>query len=187
MKEGKLLLITGPSGVGKRTLLSKILNDKDINLTVSVSLTTRDKRPGEQDGVDYIFVSKEEFRRRIENGEMLEYAEFFNNYYGTSKEWVESRLKQGINVLLEIETKGFHQIQRQFPNLVSIFILPVSIKELEKRLRNRGTEGDEAIAMRLEKAEKEIQEAHLFTYRVVNDDLDKATEELREIIRHALE
>lgn len=182
-----MLLITGPSGVGKKTLISKILKDSSLNLVFSVSITTREKRPGERDGVDYIFVSKDEFRRMIADGEMLEYAEFFNNYYGTSKKWVESKLKQGINVLLEIETMGFHQIQRQFPNLVSIFILPVSIKALEQRLRHRGTENDADIAMRLEKAEKEIQEANLFKYRIINEDLEKATAELDEIIRNELQ
>lgn len=176
------MLISGPSGVGKKTLIGELLQDKSLNLMISISCTTREKRPEEQEGVDYFFISKEEFQKKINDNQMLEYAHFFNNYYGTPKEWVEEKLTQGINILLEIETEGFCQIQEKFPELISIFILPTSLSELERRLRNRGTEDESEIFMRLKKAEKEISESHNFKYQVVNDDIQKTANDLKKII-----
>ncbi|GCE63354.1 guanylate kinase [Candidatus Mycoplasma haematohominis] len=185
-KKGKLILIAGPSGVGKKTLIGELIKDSSLNLMFSISCTTRKKRTEEQDGIDYFFISKEEFQRKIDNGQMLEYAHFFDNYYGTPKEWVEEKLSQGINILLEIETEGFNQIVEKYPDVVSIFILPTSLSELERRLRNRGTEDDHDISMRLKKAEKEIIEASNFKYQVVNDDIQKAVNELKKIITSEL-
>lgn len=186
MNKGKLFLIAGPSGVGKKTLISEILKEKNLNLMVSVSFTTRNKRPGERDGIDYFFIDKEEFKKKIANGEMLEHAEFFNNFYGTSKEWVESKLNEGINVLLEIETEGFKQIQEKFPELISIFILPSSMDELANRLRKRGTENEEDIQMRIKKAKEEVKVAHLFNHRIINNTISVAAKELKEAIENEL-
>ena len=147
-KKGKLFVISGSSGVGKGTLLKKLI-EKNPKLEVSISATTRQPRPGEIDGVNYFFTDKDEFLKEVENGDFLEWAEFNGNYYGTKQAWVERNLNKGRNLILEIETKGALQIKNKMPDSVLIFIMPPSIEELEHRLRGRNTEDEETIQGRL--------------------------------------
>ncbi|AEG72545.1 guanylate kinase [Mycoplasma haemofelis str. Langford 1] len=180
-KLGKLFIISGPSGVGKGAIIERLLSNKELNLIFSISHTTRSRRSNEVDGVNYFFITKEQFRLNIESGKMLEYAQFFDNYYGTSKEWVENRLREGRNVLLEIETIGFKQMLEKKIDLVSIFIAPPSMQELEDRLKNRGTESGQDVKIRLEKATSEMEDSALFQHVVVNDILEDAVREIEGI------
>lgn len=184
-----LIILSGPSGVGKGTIRQEIINDKSLNLFYSVSMTTRNKRPGETEGVDYYYVTKEEFQKNIDNGNLLEWAEFVGNRYGTPKDKIDDQLKQGKNVLLEIETKGAKQVLEKCagPNLVSIFIVPPSLEELESRIRGRGTESDEVIKERVNKARQEMKLESLYDYCVVNDDLKRASNEIISIIHSKME
>lgn len=181
-KRGKLIVYSGCSGVGKGTIMEHILKAFP-ELKFSVSATTRAPRPGETHGVEYFFVTREEFNEMIENDGFLEYAEFCGNHYGTPKKAVEERLAQGIDVILEIEVQGGVSVINNFPECVSIFILPPSIEELERRLRKRGTEDDETIEERLAQAEREIKCAPIYKYQVINGALDLAVEEVISIIR----
>ncbi len=178
---GKLVLYTGSSGVGKGTILSKIL-EKDSNIRLSISNTTRQKRDGEIDGVHYNFVTKEQFEKLIDDDGFLEYAQYCDNYYGTPKKSVEDMLDKGLTVVLEIEVQGGVQIMKKYPDVLSIFILPPSKEVLESRLRNRGTENEETIQKRLFEAERELSFKDKYQYSVVNDDLDKAVDEVLNII-----
>ena len=178
---GKLFVISGSSGVGKGTLLKELLLQHP-ELELSISATTRKPRPGEVDGVNYFFVSKDEFMQSVENKEFLEWAEFNGNCYGTKQAWVEKQLNKGKNLILEIETKGALQIKQKMPESILIFILPPSIEELEHRLRGRNTEDEETIQGRLHEAFREIECSKNYDYRVVNDDLYKALKELEQII-----
>ncbi len=180
-KKGKLFVISGSSGVGKGTLLKRLL-EKNPQLEVSISATTRNPRPGEIDGVNYFFVTKEEFLKEVENGDFLEWAEFNGNYYGTKQAWVERNLNKGKNLILEIETKGALQIKNKLPDSVLIFILPPSLEELEHRLRGRNTEDEETIQGRLHEVRREIECSKNYDYTIVNDDLDNALEELERVI-----
>lgn len=180
-KRGKLVLYTGCSGVGKGTILEKI-KERDPNVWVSVSNTTRGKREGEIDGVHYVFVTKEQFENLIKENGFLEYAKYCDNYYGTPKKPVEDMLADGRTVILEIEVKGGLQIMEKYPDVVSIFILPPSLDELEKRLRNRGTEDEETIQKRLSEAKHELGFKDRYSYNVVNDNLDEAVDEIINII-----
>ena len=180
MNKGKLIVFSGPSGSGKDTVLEKLLPKCEI--TKSISATTRDIRVGEKDGVDYYFVSREEFEKMIEEGQMLEYTQYVGNYYGTPKAPINKWLMEGKNVLLKIEVDGGAQIKEKMPECVSIFILPPSEEELERRLRGRGTDDEAATKKRLETAKLEMQCAKLYDYNVVNDDLDTAVEEIIAII-----
>nr|WP_045118472.1 guanylate kinase [Mycoplasma haemocanis] len=180
-KLGKLLIISGPSGVGKGAIIERLLSNKKLNLIFSISHTTRSRRSNEVDGVNYFFITKEQFRLNIESGKMLEYAQFFDNYYGTSREWVENMLQEGRNVLLEIETIGFKQMLEKKIDLVSIFIAPPSMEELEGRLKNRGTESGQDVKIRLEKAASEMADSALFQHVVVNDVLEDAVREIEGI------
>ena len=180
MNKGKLIVFSGPSGSGKDTVIEKLLPKCDI--VKSVSATTRDIRPGEKNGVDYYFVSREEFEKMINEGQMLEYTQYVGNYYGTPKAPVDKWLCEGKNVLLKIEVDGGAQIKEKAPECVSIFILPPSIEELERRLRGRSTDSEAAINKRLETAKLEMQCAKLYDYNVINDDLDLAVEEIIGII-----
>lgn len=179
MKKGKLILISGPSGVGKGSV-RELMTFKDYHY--SVSSTTRPKREGEIDGEHYNFLTKEEFKEKIDKGEMLEYAEFVDNYYGTDKEVVEKKLNAGENVLLEIECQGAIQVLEKMDDVVSIFIVPPSLAELERRLRTRGTETDEKILKRLKKAEEELKLKDKYEYIIENDDLEKAANEIDDIL-----
>ncbi len=180
-KRGILVLYTGSSGVGKGTIMKELLK-KDSSIKLSVSNTTRAPRPGEVDGVDYNFVTKQDFEKLIETDGYLEYAQYCDNYYGTPKKQVEDMLNQGYNVFLEIEVQGGLQIMEKFPNVLSIFILPPSMEQLEERLRNRGTEKEETIQKRLSAATEEITFKNRYKYNVINDSVERAADEILEIL-----
>ena len=182
MKKGLLIVYSGLSGVGKGTILSKLMPMEDLNLAYSVSMTTRAPRPGETNGVDYFFVDKKRFLEAVKNGELLEHARFVENDYGTPKAYVEQMRKEGKNVLLEIEIRGAKQVLEKCPDALSIYIVPPSIEELERRLRERSTEDEQTILKRVSKAKKELKEIDFYEHIVCNDDLDKAVQEVREII-----
>jgi len=182
-KKGLLIVISGPSGVGKGTVRKALFERVGQNLVYSISMTTRSPRDGEIDGVDYYFVSHEEFEKQIEKGNLLEYAKFVGNYYGTPYDLVEKQLNEGHEVVLEIEVQGAMQVKAKKPDAVFIFIAPPSYKALEHRLRQRGTESDEVIKERLEKAEREIIQAPAYDYIVVNDDVNNAADRIMAIIR----
>ena len=181
MAKGLLLVISAPSGGGKGTILKELFAQEE-NLRLSVSATTRQPRPGEENGKQYFFLSREEFETKIQTGQMLEYAEYVGNYYGTPREPVERWMDQGRDVVLEIEVKGGAQVKKLMPECVSIFILPPSMQVLEKRLRGRGTEEEAAIQQRLAKAREEIPHAKEYDYVVFNDRLEDAVSDLRAII-----
>lgn len=181
MPKGLLLVISAPSGGGKGTILKELFAQEE-NLRLSVSATTRQPRPGEENGKQYFFLSREEFETKIQTGQMLEYAEYVGNYYGTPREPVERWMDQGRDVVLEIEVKGGAQVKKLMPECVSIFILPPSMQVLEKRLRGRGTEEEAAIQQRLAKAREEIPHAKEYDYVVFNDRLEDAVSDLRAII-----
>lgn len=185
MEKGKFIVISGPSGVGKGTICNKLMNE--VNAWYSVSTTTREAREGEVDGVNYYFVSKEEFEEKIKNNEFLEYNIYNGNYYGTSKEKVLEKLNQGINVFSEIDVNGGKNIKEIFSDAVLIYIAPPSMEELRNRLIGRGTDSEEVINNRLEIAKKEMKEAKYYDYIVVNDDLDRATNEVKDIILKEME
>ncbi|KOP27229.1 guanylate kinase [Hapalosiphon sp. MRB220] len=168
---GKLIVLTGPSGVGKGTLMRSLLA-RHRELYYSVSATTRSPRPGEIDGKDYYFISRSKFEQLVADGEFLEWAEFAGNYYGTPREPVLNQICSGKLVLLEIELKGARQIRHSFPEALSIFILPPSFGELEKRIRTRAQDSEEAIARRLHRAQDEINAADEFDIQIVNDDFE---------------
>ncbi|WP_414584689.1 guanylate kinase [Scytonema sp. PCC 10023] len=170
---GKLIILTGPSGVGKGTLMRSLVQ-RHPELHYSVSVTTRSPRPGEIDGKDYYFVSRREFEQLVAAGELLEWAEFAGNYYGTPREAVINQVRSGKRVVLEIELKGARQIRASYPSAFSIFILPPSMSELEKRIRGRAQDSEEAIARRLHRAEEEISAADEFDLKIVNDDFETA-------------
>ena len=180
-KRGVLFVYSGPSGVGKGTLKEKLFAEFGENLVFSVSATTRKARPGETDGVDYFFISRQDFENRIANNDFLEYAEYAGNLYGTPRSAVEAQLSRGVNVLLEIEVQGAMQVKRRMPESVSVFVLPPSFEELERRLRGRATETEEKILERLNTARGELAHAEKYDHRVVNVELDAAYAELRRI------
>ena len=180
MAKGKFIVISGPSGVGKGTICNKLINE--LNAWYSVSTTTRSPREGEIDGVNYFFVSKEEFEKKISEGEFLEYNIYNDNYYGTSKKTVLDKMNEGINVFSEIDVNGAHNIKKIFPDALLIYIAPPSMDALRERLIGRGTESEEKINQRLEIAKKELEEVDFYDYVVVNDDLEKATNEVKNII-----
>lgn len=180
---GLLVVISGPSGVGKGTVRKALFEMPHHNLTYSVSMTTRKKRPGEVDGVDYYFVSRDEFERKIEDGKFLEHAEFVGNYYGTPLDKVNEKLDAGREVVLEIEVEGALQVKKKMPDCVMIFIVPPSKEALYDRLRSRGTESEEIIHERIEKANREFKKAYFYDYIVVNDEVSNAADRIMAIIR----
>ena len=180
MKKGKLVVISGASGVGKGTVLGIMMKKRD-DLKFSVSATTRAPRPSEEHGVHYYFVTKEQFEGMIAAGEMLEYSAHAANYYGTPRAQAEEKMQQGC-VLLDIEPNGAKQVKEAAPEAVLIFIMPPSMEELEKRLRGRGDTSDEQIAMRLERAVWEMQQRSWYDYVVVNDDAERCADEILKII-----
>ncbi|HEY8435573.1 MAG TPA: guanylate kinase [Haloplasmataceae bacterium] len=180
---GLLIVISGPSGVGKGTVRRALFERANHNLEYSVSMTTRPPREGEVHGKDYYFVTREEFERYIKEGKLLEYAEFVNNYYGTPLEYVEERLAQGKEVVLEIEVQGAMQVREKIPDAVFIFIAPPSRKALRERITKRATEPEEIINQRMEKAEREFHMAHMYDYIVVNDTVENAADRIMAIIR----
>lgn len=179
--KGKLYIISGCSGVGKGTLL-KVFLQRNPQIELSISATTRKPRSGELDGVNYFFVSKEEFEKSVKNNEFLEWAEFNGNFYGTKEAYVEKTLNKGKNIILEIETRGAFQIKKKKNDAVLIFILPPSIEELEHRLRGRNTEDEAAIRNRLHEAYRELECSKDYDYKIVNDNLEQAVGELERII-----
>lgn len=184
MKNGLLIVMSGPSGVGKGTLREKLFEDKSLNLAFSISMTTRAPRGQEQNGVDYFFIDIPTFERYIQEDKLLEYAQFVGNYYGTSKDYVEKLLSEGKNVFIEIEVEGARQLMQKVKgmNAFSVFILPPSLEVLESRIRGRKTESEEKIQQRLARAHMELSRASEYDYQIVNDDLDRAVNELKQII-----
>jgi guanylate kinase len=182
-ERGLLIVLSGPSGVGKGTVRKALFQMKHHNLSYSVSMTTRPMREGEKDGVDYYFVSKDEFEARIKNNQFLEYENFFGNYYGTPLDKVEEKLEQGKEVFLEIEVQGALKVRNKVKDAVFIFLVPPSREALYERLHSRGTENDSTISTRLEKADKEFKVAHKYDYIVVNDDVHNAADRILAIIR----
>ena len=181
-RRGMLLIVSGPSGVGKGTILKELMPMEDLNLAYSVSMTTRAPREGEVDGVNYFFVSKQEFLQAVKEGKLLEHARFVDNDYGTPRDYVEKMRNEGKNVLLEIEIRGAKQVIEKCPDALSIYIVPPSMEELERRIRERGTEDEETIMKRMSKARQEVKEIDMYKHVVCNDDLARAVEDVRNII-----
>ncbi len=178
---GRLFIVSAPSGAGKTTLCTAVRNHFD-NLTYSISYTTRPRRNGEQHGMDYYFISRREFEQGIDRQRWAEWAEVHGNYYGTSALWIERRLKAGAYILLDIDVQGMRQLQKQFPEAVTIFIVPPSMEELRRRLLRRGTDDADTIALRMENAAVEMQQRDLYKHMVVNDRLPEAQQELISIL-----
>ncbi|MBV9575361.1 MAG: guanylate kinase [Gammaproteobacteria bacterium] len=178
---GNLYVVAAPSGAGKTTLV-KALVDSFPKITVSISHTTRSKRPNEMHGVNYYFIDKSEFQRMISQQDFLEYAAIFDNLYGTSKSWVEQTLTKGLDVILEIDWQGHQQIKKLFPHVISIFILPPSLEDLRERLTKRNQDHAEVIKKRLADAQETISHANEFDYLIINDDFMKALHDLKIII-----
>ncbi|RBW67502.1 guanylate kinase [Bacillus taeanensis] len=180
-ERGLLIVLSGPSGVGKGTVRKAIMNE-DTDLQYSISMTTRQPREGEMDGVDYFFKSKEEFEKMIADNKLLEWAEFVGNYYGTPVDYVEQTLSEGKDVLLEIEVQGAMQVRKHFPNGVFIFLMPPSLSELRSRITNRGTETDDVINNRMKVAKEEIELMENYDYVVENDRVELACERIKAIV-----
>lgn len=181
MKQGKIIILSGPSGVGKGTVLKEVMRG-DPSLRFSVSATTRPIRPGEVDGVHYFFMDKPHFEKMIADGELLEYASYAGNYYGTPEKAVDDALAQGINVVLEIEVQGALQVIERRRDAISIFVAPPSFSELRYRLLNRGDTAPEIVERRLHIAEQECRTAEKYQYIVVNDTVEHAAAEIRAIL-----
>lgn len=187
MAKGQLIVLSGPSGVGKGTVLKEFINDPELKLGLSISMTTRSMRPGEKDGVNYYYVTKEEFLKTRDEGGLLEWAEFVGNYYGTPVAEVERLRSMGRNVLLEIEVEGCRQIKEKVPDVITIFIVPPSMEELEARIRGRATEPEEIVQQRLAKAAKEMELMNEYKYIVCNDDPKLAADLIRVIIKRHMD
>jgi len=181
MKKGTLFIISAPSGAGKTSLVSEIL-ERITNIKASISHTTRKCRPGEKDGINYHFVDEPTFADMVKKNAFLEYAEVFGNHYGTSQEWVQLALEEGIDVILEIDWQGAEQVRQHFPKSISIFILPPSTQALEDRLNDRGQDNADVIQNRIAAAKEEMSHYADADYLVVNDDFDLARHQLEAII-----
>lgn len=179
---GNLFIISAPSGTGKTSLVKALLQT-DIDLSLSVSYTSRSVRPGEVEGRDYYFVERRIFKRMLENGEFLESAEVYGNLYGTSQKWIDKTIVSGQDILLEIDSQGAQQVRRFFTNTVSIFVLPPSLEVLETRLRNRNQDCQEVITLRMAAARQEISHISEYDYVIINENLDKALRSLSCIIQ----
>ena len=180
-KQGKLFVITAPSGAGKTSLIEAVMRD-DPSLKISVSYTTRQPRKGEQNGVDYHFVDEPTFARMKERGDFLESAEVHGYHYGTAKQVIAAAMARGDDLILEIDWQGAQQVRGLYPGCIGIFILPPSIEELERRMRSRGQDSEEVIRQRVQNAREELSHAGEFKYAIINKDFDTAKGELAEII-----
>lgn len=181
-REGLLLVVSGPSGAGKGTLLSQVRNH-NTNIRFSVSATTRSPRIGEVEGVNYFYKTTDEFEQMIAGNELVEWAEYCDHYYGTPVKYIVDSMKQGFDVILELDVKGALNIRQQFPDSVLIFIVPPSFEELQRRLEGRGTESAEVIGKRLNKARNEVQSIHLYDYVVINDEIEQAAKSISNVIK----
>ncbi len=181
MRKGSLFVLSGPSGVGKGTVLQKLLeNYKEV--VYSISVTTRPRREGELDGKDYFFCSVEDFFQMVKENKFIEWAKVHDNYYGTPREFVDKTLEEGKDIILEIDIQGAKLVRNHYPDAVYIFLSPPSLEELEKRLNKRGTENEESKAIRLKNAQIELKEKEHYNYLIINDNLDEAVDKLRSII-----
>lgn len=185
LKKGLLVIISGPSGVGKGTVRRQVMTDRSLRLVYSVSMTTRPRRPHERDGFDYFFVSREEFDECLANNELLEWAEFVGNRYGTPSTYVEKLRNEGMNVILEIEVEGAKQVMAKLhgEDVISIFLVPPSFEALKERITRRKTEPEAVINQRLEKAKREMDNQEHYDYVVLNDSVRRASREIQKIIR----
>lgn len=183
MKKGLLIVYSGPSGVGKSTILHEVLKDESLNLEFSVSMTTRLPREGEVDGKDYFFVSKETFKKAIEDDKFLEHARYVENYYGTPRDYVEQERNKGKNVILEIDVQGGLQVIEKCSDCISIFVMPPSIDELRNRLSGRGTEKEEVVNKRIDQAQREIKQGSVYKYHVVNNEIETSIKEVSDILK----
>ena len=180
---GILIVVSGFSGSGKGTLMKELLKRYPDIYALSISATTRAPREGEEDGMEYFFISKDEFEKMIAKDELIEYARYVENYYGTPRRYVEEKMKQGKDVILEIEIQGALKVKKAFPDTLLLFVTPPSAEELQSRLIGRGTETMEVIRSRMDRACEEAQGMELYDYLIVNDDLDACVEEMHSIIR----
>ena len=171
---GRLIVISGPSGSGKSSVVFGVMEHRE-DLCFSISVTTREPREGEVDGREYFFIDEERFAGMVERGELLEHARYVSHSYGTPRAFVEQRLAEGMNVILDIEVQGARQVCRKFPDAVTVFILPPSMKALRERLLNRGTDSAEVVESRVNRAKEELREADFYDYMIINDDLGKAS------------
>ncbi len=181
MQQGKLFVLSGPSGVGKGTILARLFVDFH-DIEYSVSATTRQARAGEVQGENYYFLSEEEFFQLVENDQLIEWANVHNNYYGTPKEYVDKTLKKGQDIILEIDIQGAKQVRENYPDAVFIFLLPPSLQELEQRLEQRGSEDKRNKKIRLRNAREEMQEKQKYDYVIINDRIEETVDQLRSII-----
>jgi len=181
-EKGLLIVLSGPSGVGKGTVRKQIFSQSDVNFVYSISATSRSMRAGEVDGVDYFFKTREQFEQMIAKDELLEYTEYVGNYYGTPVEYVEKTLAEGKDVFLEIEVEGAKQVRKKFPDGLFIFLIPPSLSELENRIKTRGTETEELIRNRMNVAKEELKMMSLYDYVVENDRVEHAVEKIKSIV-----
>lgn len=180
--KGLLIVLSGPSGVGKGTVRKAVFDHPETNFKYSISMTTRQKREGERDGIDYFFKSHEEFEALIEQDKFIEYAEYVGNYYGTPVDYVKDTIAEGHDVFLEIEVEGAKQVREKFPDALFIFLAPPTLAQLEKRLIGRGTDSQEVIDHRIKEAKRELNLMNLYDYVVINDDVDAARQKVQCIV-----
>ncbi len=181
MKKGILLIVSGLSGAGKGTICKRLM-EKYPQYVLSISATSRKPREGETDGKEYFFITREEFEARLEKGLFLEHAQYVGNYYGTPKDWVQTQLSQKKDIILEIELQGAFQVKNQIPEAITIFVLPPNMKELRRRLLKRGTESEEEIERRMNRAEEEMEFVDKYDYVIVNEDVEKSVDMLHNIV-----
>lgn len=180
---GQIIVISAPSGAGKGTIIKELLKNDNKTRWLSVSATSRAPREGEQEGINYYYLTEDDFKKKIENDYFLEYTNYAGNYYGTPKEYIKDKIEKGIDVILEIEIEGAMNVKRLIPEAMFIFIMPPSLKDLVKRLKGRGTESNEKIIKRFHEAYKEINEVTKYNYVVVNDEIDQAVDKIESIIK----
>lgn len=181
-EKGLLIVLSGPSGVGKGTVRKAVFSETDVNFEYSISATSRPMRPGEVDGIDYFFKTRQQFEKMIKNEELLEYTEYVGNFYGTPVNYVQDTLEKGKDVFLEIEVEGAKQVRKKFPDGLFIFLIPPSLSELEKRIKTRGTETDDLIKNRMSIAREELKMMNLYDYVIENDRVENAVEKIKSIV-----